>query len=179
MARALHAELPATAALLREGRVNAYVAGLVVTETRHLEPGARRALDHQLARELADYLQRGRTARADRRVGLRPAPDTMTVLTGFLPVEQGVACWAALRAHADSLKNTGDPRTRDQVIADTLVERVTGQVTAADVNVEIAVVIPVGALTDSATTATAEVIGHGPIPAALAKDVLAGSRGKR
>src|SRR5215212_5000968 len=35
-----------------------------------------------------------------RRVGLRPAPDTMAVLTGYLPVEQGVACLAALRRPA-------------------------------------------------------------------------------
>jgi hypothetical protein len=199
-ARALHAELPATAALLRDGRVSAYVAGLVVSETRHLDPAARRSVDEQLAGDLADcaprraamlarkcayaadpqgYVQRGRTARSDRRVGLRPAPDTMAVLSGFLPVEQGVACLAALRAHADSLKNSGDLRSRDQVMADTLVERVTGQVTATDVNVEVAVVIPVGALTAPDTAATAEVVGHGPIPAALAKDILAASRGKR
>ena len=94
------------------------------------------------------YVQRGRTARSDRRVGLRPAPDTMAILTGFLPVEQGVACLAALRAHTDSVKNTGDPRTRDQIMADTLVERVTGQAAAGDVQAEVAIVVPVDALTD-------------------------------
>ena len=75
-------------------------------------------------------MQRGRTARTDRRVSIRPAPDTMSLLSGFLPVEQGVACWAALRAHTDTVKNTGDTRTRDQIMADTLVERVTGQTRA-------------------------------------------------
>ena len=35
--------------------------------------------------------QRAAKARADRRVSLRPAPDTMTYLTAPLPVEQGVA----------------------------------------------------------------------------------------
>jgi len=139
VARALYAgrpaELPATAALLRECRVSAHVAGMVVSETRHLDPDLRRTVDARLAGELtgcaprraamlarrhayqADpqaFVQRGRTARADRRVGLRPAPDTMAILSGLLPVEQGVACWAALRAHTDTLKNTGDPRTRDQ-----------------------------------------------------------------
>jgi hypothetical protein len=129
------------------------------------------------------YVQRGRTARNDRRVGLRPAPDTMSILSGFLPVEQGVACVAALRAHTDTVKNTGDPRTRDQIMADTLVERITGQATAGDVHAEVAIVIPVDALTQPDTTNTAaqvaEIVGHGPIPATLAKEILAGSRGRR
>jgi hypothetical protein len=208
VARALHSELPATARLLRDGRISTYVAGLVVSETRHLDPQQRQAVDHQLAGQpatpLADcaprpaamlarrhayqadprgYVQRGRTARNDRRVGLRPAPDTMSILSGFLPVEQGVACLAALRAHTDTVKNTGDPRTRDQIMADTLVERVTGQATAGDVHAEVAIVIPVDALTqpDTADTAAqvAEIVGHGPIPATLAKEILAGSRGRR
>jgi hypothetical protein len=200
VARALHAELPATAALLRDGRVSAYVAGLVVSEARHLDPEQRRAVDARLAGELPDcaprraamlarkyayeadpqgYVTRGRTARTDRRVGLRPAPDTMAILSGFLPVEQGVACLAALRAHTDTVKNTGDPRTRDQIMADTLVERITGQTAAADIQAEVAIVIPADGLLNPVTSRTAEVVGHGPIPAALAKDILAGSRGRR
>ena len=155
IARALHTELPATAALLRDGQISFYVAGLVVTETRHLDPDHRRQVDAQIAAGLAGcaprqaaalarrhayaadpagYVARGRTARTDRRVTVRPAPDTMSLLSGFLPVEQGVACWAALRAHTDTLKNTGDTRTRDQIMADTLVERLTGQTRAGDVS---------------------------------------------
>ena len=125
------------------------------------------------------YMQRGRTERSDRRVTVRPAPDTMTILSGFLPVEQGVACWAALRAHTDAIKNGGDPRTRDQIMADTLVERVTGQAKATDVQAEVAIVVPVDALVNPESGRTAEVVGHGPIPAGLAKDILAGSRGRR
>ena len=199
-ARALHCELPATAALLRDGRISAYVAGLVVSETRHLDPDQRRAVDARLPGEFPDcaprraamlarkyayeadppgYVQRGRTARSNRRVSVRPAPDTMTILSGFLPVEQGVACWAALRAHTDSVKNAGDPRTRDQIMADTLVERVTGQVAASDVQAEVAIVVPIDALTRPDNGQVAEVVGHGPIPAALAKDVLVGSRGTK
>jgi len=37
------------------------------------------------------YVQRGRTERKHRRVGIRPAPDTMSIFSGYLPVEQGVA----------------------------------------------------------------------------------------
>ena len=62
------------------------------------------------------YVQRGRTERKHRRVGIRSAPDTMALLSGYLPVEQGVACYAALRQHADAAVATGDERTRDQIM---------------------------------------------------------------
>ena len=227
IARALYAELPATAGLLREGRISFYVAGLVVFETRHLDPERRRGVDAQLAGELggcaprqaaalarklayaADpegFVARGRTA-SDRRVGLRPAPDTMSVLSGFLPVEQGVACWAALRAYTNTVKGAGDSRTRDQIMADTLVERITGQARAGDMQAEVAIVMPVEALTGPANSGTgsvrgaesgapdgggvragsggvtsgvvAEVLGYGPIPLPLAREILADSRGRR
>ena len=56
VARALHSELPATARLLRDGRISTYVAGLVVSETRHLDPQQRQAVDHQLAGQPATPL---------------------------------------------------------------------------------------------------------------------------
>src|SRR3954447_1423380 len=46
VARALHSELPATARLLRDGRISTYAAGLVVSETRHLDPQQRQGADH-------------------------------------------------------------------------------------------------------------------------------------
>ncbi len=165
-ARALATDLPHTRALLAAGRISERLAGTVVTETNHLDPETRRLVDKQLAdagvedlgfhraeatvkkhayeADKAGYTSRSRTARKDRRVTLRPAPDTMSVLSGLLPVEQGVACLAALRQHADGLIATGatDGRTRDQILADTLVERLTGQTRAADVNVEVGIVHP-------------------------------------
>ena len=62
------------------------------------------------------------------------APDTMTYLTALLPVAQGVSVYAALRREADL---RGDGRSRGQVMADTLVERVTGR--AAEIPTPIAV----------------------------------------
>ena len=87
------------------------------------------------------YVERGRTEREDRYVSLRPAPDTMSWLTGYLPVEQGVACLAALKKHTDTAVAAGDERGRGQIMADTLVERLTGQTSAADVNVEIQLIL--------------------------------------
>jgi hypothetical protein len=42
-----------------------------------------------------------------------------------LPVKQGVACYAALAGAATAANLAGDPRGRGQVMADTLVERLT------------------------------------------------------
>jgi hypothetical protein len=107
-------------------------------------------------------------------VSLRPAPDTMTHLSGLLPVAQGVATYAALDRRARELMASGDERGRGQIMADTLVERVTGQSTAAAVPIEVNVVMPAGTLMGS-TDEPAEVVGHGPISAETARALLAAS----
>jgi hypothetical protein len=149
-ARTLHCDLPATRALLGSGEIREHVAQLVVSETGHLDAATRRAPSTPRSQPLAlppcrrSALQRvrvgWRTARtrsapwtaAEPSGGtagwLRPAPDTMSLLTAYLPVEQGVAAWSALKHHADGLMAGGDSRTRGQVMADTLVERLTGHV---------------------------------------------------
>jgi hypothetical protein len=173
----------------------------VATETRHLDSEHRRLVDKQLSAadldtrslgratalikrlayeaDRAAYVARGRTARSDRRVTLRPAPDTMSMLSGFLPVEQGVACLAALRQHSDAVMAGGDARTRDQIMADTLVERVTGQTHATDVNVEVGIVLPIDALANPDQSDTADVTGYGPVPARIAHDILGDTGGGR
>ena len=103
----------------------------------------------------------------------------MSVLSGFLPVEQGVACLAALRKHTDAVVAAGDTRTRGQIMADTLVERVTGQVRAADVNVEVGIVLPIDALIDPETGGAADVTGHRPLPAEIVHEILADTAGHR
>ena len=204
MAQVLAADLPVIRGLLAAGRITEQLAEHVVSQTSHLDPEQRRLVDKKLAdtdlenqgrREAeatvkktayevdrAGYTNRGRTARKDRRVTLRPAPDTMSVLSGLLPVEQGVACIAALRKHADSLIATGQSgdRTRDQIVADTLVERVTGQARATDVNIELEIVLPIDALTDpdSDDAASGELVGYGPLPADIVAEILNTTGGK-
>jgi hypothetical protein len=139
VARALWFDLPETYRLLVAGEISEYVASLVVTESRHLDANTRRDVDAKItaagisrmgprsaaacARRYAyeadphGYVQRGRTERKNRRVTLRPAPDTMSLLSGYLPAEQGVACLKALRDHTDAAKAAGDPRCRDQITA--------------------------------------------------------------
>ena len=46
----------------------------------------------------------GCASRSERRVAVRPAPDTMAYLTALLPVGPGVAGYAALTRHADTLR---------------------------------------------------------------------------
>src|SRR5262245_11406042 len=203
IARDLTHDLPQTAELLAHGQISEQIAEKVVSETRHLDRERRRQGDKQIvdggltamsvhrarmwtktcAYEVDHdaYLARGRTARRDRRVSVRPAPDTMGMLTAFLPVELAVACYAALCKHADSViaAGTGGGRTREQIMADTLVERVTGQVSAGDVNVEVGIVMPITALLDPERGGSAEIVGHGPIPAGIARDILATTHGKR
>ena len=84
------------------------------------------------------YLDRLAQAETERTVTTRPAPDCMIYLTALLPVKQGVAAYAALKIHADTIVGHGsETRGRGQVMADTLVERVTGQATANNVPVTV------------------------------------------
>jgi hypothetical protein len=200
-ARALWFELPNTYSQLAAGELSERLGETVVSETRHLDPETRGQVDTQLAaagisqlgfkaatgcvRKFAyeadrdGYVQRGRTERKHRRVGVRPAPDTMAVLTGYLPVEQGIACYAALRQHADGIVATGDSRTRDQIMADTLVERLTGQTTAGDVNVELQLLMPLDALINPDDPSAAVIPSYGPLPHELAWEILTTSQGRK
>jgi hypothetical protein len=99
----------------------------------------------------------------------------MSYLSAFLPVEQGVQCWTALTRHADSARAGGDRRTRDQIMADTLVERLTGQTRTDAVNVEIQLTMPISSLLDPDDPAPADLAGHGPVPGWLAQDLLRGA----
>lgn len=200
-ARAWWFDLPHTYHSLTRGEITVAVAEAVVVETRHLDAGTRRAVDARLrdadlgslgTREAAAlarryayeadreaYVARGRHERKHRRVGLRPAPDTMSVLSGYLPVEQGVACLAALRRHTDGLVAVGDQRTRDQIMADTLVERLTGQTRATDVPVEIQLIVPADLAADPTSTRTATLTGAGPLPATFVHDLVQASEGRK
>ena len=201
VARALWFDLPQTYAQLTQGSLHERVAEQVVTETRHLDAVQRRSVDgsvtaagieklgvraaaqcarkHAYEVDPAGYVQRGRTERKHRRVSLRAAPDTMALLTGYLPVEQGVACWAALRQRADTLQAAGDARSRDQIMADLLVERLTGQAAAEDVNVEVQLMMPLDSLLDPTVERAAQLLGFGPLPGPLAREVVVSSKGRR
>ena len=120
-------------------------------------------------------------ATSQRRVSVRPAPDNMAYLTALVPMSQAVACFAALRRDAttmvgtgqttDPTDPTGQPRIRDQIMADLFVQRVTGQHSAAAVPAEVQVVMTAESLFGDGQT-PAWLTGHGPIPTATAKTWL-------
>jgi hypothetical protein len=103
----------------------------------------------------------------------------MAVLSAFLPAEQGVAAWASLDRHARILRADGDPRSLGQLMADTLVERVTGQADATAIPVEIGLTMAVDDLVDAPAnedrrrSTPAYLDGYGPFPADLALDLAA------
>ena len=131
---------------------------------------AARGVAHELDPQAA-AARAGRAAK-DRRVSIRPAPDTMTWLTGHLPVAQGVAVYAALDAAAKTAAAAGDGRTRGQVMADTLIERVTGRTVADPVPVRVQLVMTDTTLLGGGD-APASVPGHGPVPAPIARALVA------
>lgn len=193
-ARVVVHEMPHTHAAMTEGLLAEWTAMQLVRETACLSREHRAEVDARLAdrfrsespRKLVaaakamayeldpySFTNRGRRAARDRRVSIRPAPEVMANLTGFLPVAQGVACYKALDESARGLKAAGDERSLDQLRADLFFERLTGASVADDVNVEIGLVMTDTALLGLDETA-ARLEHYGPIPAPLARDLVRG-----
>lgn len=197
VAEALVHELPNTMAALQAGEISEWRATLIVRETACLTRDQRIQVDAELgsrrgglgalgdratameARRISYRLdphvvtRRAAKAESERRVSLRPAPDTMSLLTGLLPAKQGIAAYKALCEQADSLKAKGDPRSRGQIMSDTLVERVTGQAKADQVPVEIHLVMTETSLLGD-DHEPADLNGYGPLPAPLIRRWLRG-----
>jgi hypothetical protein len=121
----------------------------------------------------AGFTDRLRNATADRRVSVRPAPDTMVRLSALLPVKEGVRAYATLGRDADTIRAAGDDRSRNQVMADLLVERLTGRVVAAGGPLELALVLSVDSLLGDEP---AHLAGFGPVPAPLARSWISDPR---
>lgn len=190
-------EMPHTLEALAEGRLNEWRATLAVRETACLAVEDRGAVDEEFGemlrsrstmgdravtaalrrmvyeRDAEAYLRRIEAAAKGRRVTCRPAPDGMTYVTALLPLQQGVAVFAALTQAADTARADGDERGRGQLMADTLVERVTGRPAERPCDIHLDVLI-----TDRSLFAeddgAAEVGGVGPVPAGWVRRMLGG-----
>ena len=146
LAQALTTEMPCTLAALAAGTTSEYRAELIAQEFGCLTPADRMAADREIGPKLAGLgdlrsrhaaagiagrldpatvLAKIRGAVADRRVSIRPAPDTMLRLSALLPLTSGMAAFFALRRCADLGRAEGDERSRDQFMADELVARLT------------------------------------------------------
>jgi hypothetical protein len=193
-------QMPHALAALDTGQLNEERAMHVAKETACLSPADRSAVDEELAADTGTFVgagtrtviaavraaairrdprsvaQRSSHAASERRVSLRPAPDCMTYLTVLLPVQQGVAVYAALTRQADSTRAAGDPRSRDQIMADTLVESTTGTpggITGIELNL---------VMTDrtllQGDNEPARIPGYGIVPADWALNLLMQGQGE-
>ena len=193
LAKALVYEMPHTLAALETGALSEWRATLIVRESACLDVEDRRDLDAELCADPADLegmgdariaaaarkiayrldphavVDRAAKAETERTVTIRPAPDTMTYLTALLPMAQGVSVYAELRRQADA---TADGRSRGQVMADTLVERITGRSAAQPTPVMVNLVISDEVLLGDDESG-ADLSGYGPIPAAVARGLVA------
>jgi hypothetical protein len=193
--RILTTELPHTYAALARGQTTQRRAMLVARETIWLSREHRAAVDAELAPRLpqlgdrrveaetkrlgyrldpAGFVARARLAERERRVSLRPAPDTMARLTALVPMAQGVAAYATLCRDADTTVAGGDERGRGQIMADTLIERLTGQEHASAVPVEVNLVMTDRALLSPHAPGGDEpaLLDGEPIPAPLARALI-------
>lgn len=192
LASALVNEMPATLDALAAGEISEWRATLLVRETACLAREDRMTIDGLLsgrlgawgdkqiiaeARRLAyrldphSVLERARRAVSERNVSIRPAPDTMSYLTALVPMVEGVSMYAALRQAADAARAEGDIRSQGQVMADTLIARVTGRAEASSASIEIQLTMSTQTLLEGSTE-PAELVGYGPVPAEWARDLV-------
>src|SRR4051812_20056048 len=200
IARDLHAGHTLVRGMFAAGMLNEQKIAVITDAGTHLDPDERAQVDerlaqqrietfsgrriHDLARKIAaevapgKFEARTRPARSGGRVtGGGPSERGMADLTAHLPVEQAVACYAALRKAVNDVWAQSEPvlRGQGQIMADTLVERLTGQATAEDVDIAVHIMVPVEALLDPDSPLPAEIPGHGPVPV----DLLATGEGRK
>lgn len=93
----------------------------------------------------------------------------MSYVTALLPVAAGVSVYAALKHAADT---NSDGRSRGQVMADTLVAQVTRRAPGAAAPVAVNLVLTDDSLFGDGD-APARLAGYGPIPAGVARALIA------
>lgn len=160
LGRILRDEMPCTRRALRAGRITGWKATILARETASLSLADRQAIDRRLAADMPRLEKMGDRQLEGAARGLASELD---------PVAKGVAVFKALSDAAEWARAGGDPRTRGQVMADTLVERVLG---AADgvVPVEVGLVVSDEVLFGTRDD-SAHLDGYGPIPAELAREL--------
>jgi hypothetical protein len=204
-ARVWVTQMPFTFEALRTGVLSSWRATLLVRETSHLSMKDRARIDEEICgpagladlarmgtkrlvarvKELAGQLdahacvKRNAKARSERSVSVRPAPDLMVYLTALVPMQQGVQAYAELKAHAEAVKAAGDERGAGQIMADTLIERVTGREAgkADEVPVTVNLLVSDQALLaggdQPAVVVEGAPAGVGTVPASVARNLVA------
>lgn len=183
--------MPHTLAAMEGGVLSEWRATLVVRESACLDVEDRRVLDAELCGEVSRLdgmgdariaaeakaiayrldpravVDRAARAETERTVTIRPAPDTMTYVTALLPVAQGVSVYAALKREADLCP---DGSSRGEMMAATLVERVTGRAAASATPIAVNLVVSDETLSGGSTPAV--ITDYGPVPAGIARRLV-------
>ncbi|MCL2595767.1 MAG: DUF222 domain-containing protein [Promicromonosporaceae bacterium] len=193
--------LPHTQAALREGRLTEQRAQIIITETACLKTSLRQRADELLCADPATVeglgikrltalvrgvvirldqaavVERNRAAAASRHVCLRPLPDGMSRLSATLPMKTGISVLAELtREAASRIGVDAETRGKGELMADLLVERVVGHPNANNVPLHLNVIMSdtalLGAGSEPATILDGNGVGHGVIPASVARNMI-------
>ncbi|WP_166971152.1 HNH endonuclease [Brevibacterium atlanticum] len=193
--RTLLMDLPKTYQAMKGGDISEEKARVVAKESDWLPREKKQELDERMAERLpvVGVRRLGNEVRAlaqkldqraavehlercvqERSVSVRPAPGNMAYLTALLPMPQAVAAFANLKKSAQTVIATGDAdgRSQGQIAADLLVERLTGQESAAAVPTEVHLIMQASSLFGPGEE-PAWFPGVGPIPAKAARDFVA------
>ena len=193
--RAVVGEMPNTFKALAAGEISEDKARIMADETATLPSADRRKVDTRMktslgpaglrslrteARALAEEMnaeaaaERARKATANRRVTMTALDDGMGRVSAVIPIQQAVAVYEGLRGAAESASALGSAKGRrgNQVMADTFVERLTGQATAEAVPTEVHLVVEAETLLSDGLV-PAWLPGFGPLPAATARNFIA------
>lgn len=183
-------DLPRTMQLWMRGQIDERTATGVAKQVFCLDSPDRRAIDRLLADGLgemsakrAEQAARGAAARRcpeaiaararkapnERRVTIRPSEDMMVYLTALLPVGEGVATYAALDKIARD-RLPGEERSRGQLMADALFQRVTGYRSVDQIPLQVILTMPAQTLVSAG--AGPGRIGGSVVPAEIARELL-------
>ncbi|GAA1535367.1 HNH endonuclease [Brevibacterium picturae] len=193
-------DLPRTYEALAAGSISEAKARIIADETAWLTPEERLFVDEELkdrasvagsrrlrteARSLAANVssdnahERAEAASTGRHVSLQALNNGMAQLSATLPLQQAVAAYENLEAAAAERKLDGldFDRTRNQLMADVLVERLTGQGSASDVPTEVHVVMEAESLFSDGQV-PAWIPSYGPLPVKTARNFLAANQAR-
>ncbi len=201
LARALVDDLPATLAALASGEIDERRAEIIADGTRDLSQEDRRAADAEIGGELrylgnrdlqwlvqrvvyrldeAGAVRRRAKAQSRRRVTKRTLGDGTALVTGVVSDIHAAAIMGSLQERAALERATGvaGDRSRSQLVADLFVERLTGQPVAAAVPVAVDLVVSAESLLGG-DDEPAEIVGCGPVPASVARELVIASPGEQ
>lgn len=200
--RTMIEHMPCTLEALKHGVLTEERAMIIVAEASEADPMVQELIDQEisgdptrlegvgikdltarvrrvaLAFDNALEMEKASRALNKRHISVRMGPGGAMLVSGSLPIEQGVALKEALDKAAAKKRLPGDNRTAAQIKADTLVERVTGQAHADETPLMVNLVMTDRTLMQG-DSEPAYINGYGTIPAGYARYLISGDPNRR